>query len=424
MEQRERMKILRLNAITSFRGGAETYIENINDMLESSGHETLTVTFNSGESLEPTENYIEVKTNSNPFSRFINDPLPKERIFNFLTDIYNKFNPDIIHLHHLRIEYASIEKFLMETTTPILFTAHDALLVCPLSTLVQPGGKICDGGIGLRCAFTGCKVHGHLSYELLLSASIKKLNEKRIVGFLCPSYSIYNYLHNNGFAPVVHLPSFSKFETLIKKNEPNFNSILKRKNIGYMGRLESYKGVHDLIEAFSIFTTKHPEYRLKIAGIGSYEKRLKEKAKKIGISNKIDWLGKITGKEREQFFNDVSMIVVPSNYWENFALIAQEALLRGIPAIGTRIGGIPEIIQDGLTGRIVPISSPHLLNEALEDTITDKKKTLELAKKGRSFIINNVSPELHFKGLLNIYSRVIKGEYIPDRTEAIELKVD
>ena len=414
------MRILRLNSIVTFRGGAEAYIENITDMLSELGHETLTITFLSGEGKEETPGNIEVRMKSDPISRFIEDTLPWGNIENFLMEKYAEFKPDLIHLHHIRNGFSSVKNFLMKTDVPLVFTAHDALWVCPISTLVQPGNKICEGGTKLRCAFTGCKVHGHVAYELLLASAIRKISSKKLKAILCPSYSIYNYLHGNGFNPVVHLPSFSKFDHNDLKNNPDYEAILKQKNIGYIGRLENYKGVHDLIEGFAKFLRKHPEYRLKIAGTGGYESYLKDLSTKLGVQEHIDWLGKIGPKERDAFYSSVSTIVVPSNYWENFPLVAQEALLKGIPSIGTNIGGIPEIIRDGETGRIVPISSPGKIADALAALYSQKEKTIDMARAGRNFILNNISPEKHLQGLLTVYDKILSGEKIPDLSEALE----
>lgn len=414
------MRILRLNSIVTFRGGAEAYIENITEMLSELGHETLTITFISGEGGHETPENIEVRMKSDPVSRFIKDTVPWDSIVNLLMDKYMDFKPDLIHLHHIRNGFSSVKKFLMKTNVPVIFTAHDALLVCPISTLVQPGGKICEGGTKIRCAFTGCKVHGHMTYELLLASAIRNISNNKIRAILCPSYSIYNYLHANGFKPVVHLPSFSKFDVKSLNSIPDYETILKQTNIGYIGRLENYKGVHDLLEAFAMFLKKHPQFRLKIAGTGGYEQYLKEMSVKLGVQEHIDWLGKIGPEERDNFYGSVSTIVVPSNYWENFPLVAQEALLRGIPSIGANIGGIPEIIRDGETGRIVPISSPMKIAEALDNVYSQKQKTIEMAIAGRNLILNSISPEKHLEGLLKVYNRILSNEDIPDLSEAME----
>ena len=219
------LKILRLNSISTFTGGVETYIVNIDRMLAELGHETMVITFNAGEKMPQSEMSVEIRTTKNPMYRFFHDLIPNEKIVNFLNEKFLEFAPDLIHIHHIRIGFSSLEKFLRLTNVPVVFTAHDALLVCPLSTLVKPGNEICNGGTGIRCGLTGCKIQGHLTYELLLARTIERIQKRHIKAFLCPSYSIFNYLDNVGFAPVVHLPSFSNFPKSAVEKEPDYESI-------------------------------------------------------------------------------------------------------------------------------------------------------------------------------------------------------
>ena len=172
------MKILRLNSISGPLGGVETYIENVNGILSEMGHATTTITISSGEHFNKNNSDVEIRITSNKIKRMLQDILTQENLLEVLQNVYNDFKPDIIHLHHFRIGFSTIKKFLLSNTTPVVFTAHDALVVCPLSTLVKPGRIICEGGVAIRCGFTGCKIHSHLPYELMLSRSFRGLNNE------------------------------------------------------------------------------------------------------------------------------------------------------------------------------------------------------------------------------------------------------
>lgn len=407
------MKILRLNSISGSIGGVETYIENTDRLLIERGFNTLIVTLTSGNSFPNKQGNLEIKVSSNPLKRILKDVITQDDLLNKLNHIYENFDPDIIHLHHYRIAFNTISRFLDSKDIPVVFTAHDALAVCPLSTLVRPGNVICEGGTGVRCGFTGCRIHSHLPYEILLEREFRKIGVKKINAFLCPSYSIMNYLKSNGYKPVVHLPSYSFFDEAVVKNDPDYNDILSKKNIGYIGRLEWYKGVDDLIRGFSIFATSHPEYRLLIAGTGPFEDNLKKLSSQLGLNQKIKWLGRINEQEREEFYKTIVCNVVPSKYWENFALSAQESLLRSVPTIGSKIGGIPEIIRNGKTGYLVNISSPNEIAGKLEEIIENKgDSTFGIMKNGKAFILNNLTPEKHIEGLIGIYEKVLAGSEI------------
>lgn len=409
------MRILRLNSVSGPLGGVETYIENANKILSQDGHTVTTITLSTMGSLKNDGQNFVISTSSNSITRMFHDIILSEELLNRLYSVYSNFKPDIIHLHHFRIGFRTIFNFLMSHDTPVVFTAHDALAVCPLSTLVKPGNVICEGGVALRCAFTGCRIHSHLPYEMMLSRNFKVLAKSKIKALICPSYSIMNYLISNGFSPTVHLPSFSVFDENAVNKEPDFDEILSRKNIGFIGRLEWYKGVDDLIRGFAIFSTNHPEFHLLIAGNGPHEASLRKLVGALNIDSKVIWLGKINGEQREQFYNSIVCNVVPSKYWENFPLSAQESLLRSVPTIGTMIGGIPEIVQDGKTGFLVHISSPEEIALKLQLIVENRNNNVvNLMRNGRAFVMNHLTPEKNINGLLDIYNKVLNGIAIPN----------
>jgi len=413
------MRILRLNSISGPPGGVEAYIHGVDRLLYQLGHRIETITFGTEKGTTKEDNRIFIRAPATPMKRVFNDIIPSEAEFDRLITELNNFDPDIIHLHHFRIGFATIRKLIMSVNAPVVFTAHDALAVCPLSTLVKPGNVICEGGVSLRCGFTGCRIHSHLPYELILSKAFKDLSQQRIKAFICPSYAIMKYLYSFRFRPAIHLPSFSYFEPEIIRNEPRYDEILLRKNIGYIGRLEEFKGIDDLIMAFSRFSSKHPEFNLLIAGSGPYEKKLRNLVKKLSVETKVKFLGPVSGERKEKFYESIFCNVVPSKYWENLSFSAQESLLRGVPTIGTRIGGIPELIRDGINGFTVPIGSPEIIAERFETILSDSdNQIINMMKNGRTFVLKNFTPERHIKGLMDIYSKVVNGETITDCYDA------
>ena len=410
MELNAVMKILRLNSISGPIGGLEDYIENVNGLLKNAGHEIFTITLTTVGTSSKSDQHVLIKLDGSPIVRMLNDSVQNDDLLRILDSYYDNFKPDLIHLHHYRIAFATVSRFLMSKKVPVVFTAHDALAVCPLSTLVKPGNIICEGGVAVRCGFTGCKIHAHLPYEIALSKSFKKLAKEKIKAFICPSYSIQNYLVSNNFSPAVHLPSFSYFDPEVINKEPDYDRILSQRNIGFIGRLEWYKGIDDLIRGFKIFLNKYPGYNLIIAGAGPYEKNLRNLTLELGIKERVNWIGKINKVQREDFFKQIVCNVVPSKYWENFALSAQESLLRSVPTIGTRIGGIPEIVQDGVTGYLVKIASPSEIADKLAQIVENKDSSTRLImKNGREFVMHNLNPEKHIQGLLDIYGKVVSG---------------
>ncbi|EQD36270.1 hypothetical protein B2A_12211, partial [mine drainage metagenome] len=159
------------------------------------------------ETAVPSETFIPVSP-PRP-RRYLTDLRSDGPVARAIRRAYREFEPDLIHLHHFDAAFAEVAAALRTTRVPILFTAHDAELVCPNGQLVRPKAIICEGGIRPRCRFTGCSVGWGLPYELAQRAVFDRYVAPRIHSYLCPSDSLCRYLASHGYRPTVHLPSFA-----------------------------------------------------------------------------------------------------------------------------------------------------------------------------------------------------------------------
>lgn len=126
---------------------------------------------------------------------------------------------------------------------------------------------------------------------------------------------------------------------------PTGKSFTKKKQILYAGTVNARKGYADLIKAFAIIATKHPDWTLAIAGNGELE-QAKQLAKDMGIKNQVNFLGWVSGEAKRQVFQESSVFCLPS-YAEGFPMAVLDAWTYGLPVITTPVGGIPDIAIDG-----------------------------------------------------------------------------
>ncbi|WP_084272650.1 glycosyltransferase family protein [Picrophilus oshimae] len=102
----DQLKILRINARTTFPGGVESYIKNVNSMLLKKNIQTFTFEINVTDyDFDYGGNYYVVKKDNSPFKRVINDAYYDDYVYKKLNEIYNNFKPDIIHLHRFKVDY-------------------------------------------------------------------------------------------------------------------------------------------------------------------------------------------------------------------------------------------------------------------------------------------------------------------------------
>ncbi len=413
------MRILRINSWDGpGTGGAEGYIRSVMDELESRGHPNLLVNLTDVRPSGPVpdEHYLPMVPMSRALPRMRQDLGETPGLGSFLTETVRTFRPDLVQLHHFEAGFTSLGRFLRGLRVPLVVTAHDAWLVCPLGTLVRPGAILCEGGIRPRCQFTGCAVGRGLPYSLWQKRLFEAWVAPKVRAYLCPSRSLMDYLDRHRYRPALHLPSFAQIPPAVRQEAPPYPR--GAPHLGWIGRLESYKGVEDLLQAFGKVRAHLPGACLDIAGEGSARPALQSLSERLGVGPAVRWWGRVQGPEKESFFAGLTVLVVPSREYENFPLVALEALARGRPVVGTAIGGIPEIVEDGRNGRIVPIQHPGALADGILDVLKDPERAERWGAAGRRKVLAEWTPERHVARLLAVYEALLSGERLPDRLEA------
>ena len=404
------MRILRLDSWDGGRGGAQEYISTVTRELEARGHPNLTIRITQDEGAEDPAGDRFVAAPAGGVSRLGFDVVRAPGLEEALRSAVATFHPDLVQLHHFDAGFSSIARAIRGIGVPIVMTAHDAELVCPISTLVRPGAVICEGGIRYRCLFTGCRV-GAIGgpYNLWQRRVFDTSVADRVRVYLCPSRSLTDYLHSNGYRPALHLPSFASIPATIRERALPPPSGDEPPTVGYIGRLEWYKGVDDLIRAMGVVHRSIPGARLDIAGEGASRSELERLSAELGLTPSVRFLGPCTGAAKEEFFARTAVVATPSNQWENFPLVALEALVRQRPVVGTAVGGIPEIVEEGVSGHLVPIGRPELLGAALVDLLGAVDRARAWGAEGRRRVLARFTPELHVDRLLAVYRAVLDG---------------
>jgi len=415
------MRILRVDSWDGARGGGQEYVRSVADELTARGHPQLLLQVVSGaqEAPRPDERRLEIPP-SGP-TRLAADLGAATAFDAFFDAAVREFHPDVVHVHHFDAAFVPIARSLDPLDIPLVFTAHDAELVCPISTLIRPGGIVCDGGVRPRCLFTGCHVGIGGPYNLLQRRVFDERVAPSVRAYLCPSHLLMEYLHDNGYRPAVHLPPFARIPGAVRDAPYPPPPEGAAPTVGYLGRLEPYKGVHDLIDALARVAPVVPGIRLRVGGEGPFRPHLESLAHRLGVAERIRWDGQLAGDAKEAWFRSIHLLAVPSSAWENFGLVALEALTRGRPVVATNFGGLPDVVQDRETGRLVSVARPDELAAAIAETLSDPARSARWAAEGRRRSLERFTPERHLDGLLAVYCAVLAGRTIPSESVASEL---
>ncbi len=153
----------------------------------------------------------------------------------------------------------------------------------------------------------------------------------------------------------------------------------------FVGSLEasnSYKGLQFLLDAFVGVIEKHPKATLTVIGEGDGEKGYKTQARKLGIANSVQFVGGKYGKDLVRHFQDSRVFVLPS-LSESFGMVAVEAMACGLPVVGTKVGGIPQVVQDNRTGFLVPAANSSALADKINYLLDNPEIALQFGKNAR-----------------------------------------
>ncbi len=151
------------------------------------------------------------------------------------------------------------------------------------------------------------------------------------------------------------------------------------------GRLEEQKGHRYLIDAFAQIHSHFPQARLWIVGEGSLRLQLTRQIQQHGIADRVSLLG--WRSDLPQLLNAADVFVFPS-LWEGFGLVLLEAMAARLPVIASRISAIPEIVEDGVIGRLLPARDVAALTEALTDYLADEPRRQAEGHVGRDRVVN------------------------------------
>lgn len=144
--------------------------------------------------------------------------------------------------------------------------------------------------------------------------------------------------------------------------------------VGICGQIGEWKGHSDLVEAMGILARRGVQGELRVYGVGDdeYVGSLRHQANALGIGDRIRWMG--FEPDPDRMYAGLDVVVVPSRSGDPFPTTVLEASARGLPVVGTRRGGIPEMIVDGETGYLVEGEDPSALADALEDLLSSPSR--------------------------------------------------
>lgn len=407
------MKILMVNKFHHVVGGSERYFFGLEEMFSAMGDEVLSFSMKDEQNVpSPQSKY---------FIRYIdfNEPVGiVQLVHNSIHVLYSfeaKRNfsrllddekPDIIHLNIFQSQLtASIVDAAAARGIPIVYTAHEMKSICPNYQMLNHG-KICEkclDGNYWHCFFEGCMKDSRMKSLLAsMEANVYKFRQtyKKMDLVITPSNFYKKKIEQAGVmkCPVLYLRNFLPEETLYDGSSKDGQYLL------YFGRLSREKGILTLIRAYAASGTS---LKLYIAGQGPMEEQIFALIEELGLSERVIVLGFLSGERLNELVREATAVCLTSEWYENGPYSIMEAQSWGRPALVTDIGGLPEVVEDGVDGVVCRMGDINSIAEGIRKIEAGSPwDTVRIAECARE----KYNAGAYAKRLRELYTEIIEAK--------------
>jgi glycosyltransferase involved in cell wall biosynthesis len=366
--------------------GISHYVYNLSNSLIKKGHKVTVITRGSWKGL-----LINCSKNINIYR------LPYLQLYPFHAKIYQFFqsrifrklesNFDLVHIHHPFSPPVN-------TTLPKLVTFHSSL------------GELESGSIEAQNNYSLPNIPKPL---LSLIGKYFRIYEHKVIANVDLISTVSNALANelkNHYKLID-----DSINVLGNGVDTNLFTPVNIKDNGtyilYTGRLSWNKGLIDLIRSAKKIIQRYPDISFVITGRGPIEHYLRELVTNMKLDNNFSFLGFVDMKRLIKTYQNASIYIFPS-YYEGLPTSLLEAMACGVPVIATGVGGIPEVVNDGKNGFIVPIKNPEAIANSVIKLLENQKSRKKMGKIARKTIEENYSWDSIASKALEYYRTITK----------------
>jgi len=171
----------------------------------------------------------------------------------------------------------------------------------------------------------------------------------------------------------------------------------------FAGRLSEEKGLLPLLEAHR----RTPGLELVIAGDGPLRAALEARVAPEQKA-RLTFAGHLTGDAYERAWREAAFLVLPSEWYEVRPMVIHEAMARGKAVISSRLGTIPEIVEEGMTGLLVPPGNAEALGAAMDALVRDPARSQAMGQAGRALVERLYAPAPHVRAMLDVYAQAAR----------------
>lgn len=385
------MKILQIyNEQRSQFGGEPAVIDVTLRVLAENGHEARLVT----KSSRNLENSI-IKRMNAFWGGVYNICAYRE-----MRRLLEKDRPDVVHVHNLYPLFSpSVLVACRREGVPVVMTVHNFNLTCPTGQHLykEMVCEDCVGGHEYRCVLKNCRNN-------ILESSAYALRK---------SFARRFRLFHDNVSVLIALTAFTKRrlrQAGFREDQiavvPNPTSIrettvdrLAGEYVAFAGRVSAEKGVDTLLSA----AAQMPDVPFKVAGDGPVLSEMMAKAPR-----NVEFLGRLGFDALISFYRRARVLVVPSVCLEQFGMVVVDAMALGVPVIASRIGGLPYVVDDGVTGSLFEPGNPEDLAHQVRRLWEDDQVCVRMGKAAKQKVKQQYSQDTYYHNLMSVFQTAIR----------------
>lgn len=404
------MRILIANKYFYPRGGSEVVMLNERAYLRSNGVDV--VDFSTEDPRNVPSDYEAYFVRSIDYENLSIRDLPDVLSVVYSHAVVKKFNalldaakPDLLHCHNIYHQLTpSIIGLAKRRNIPVVLTMHDYKLICPTYHCYRNGAPctLCVSGAIHNVLFRRCADKRLPKSALLYAEALFHTWQKSYQGvdaFLAPSqFAKQSLLRRYPDANAVLLPNGAPRAAARSRAEEEHSVV-------YIGRVSPEKGVEALLKAHLLSKNA---WRLLIVGDGPDAERYR------AAYRNAQFLGNRSGAALERIYSEASIIVQPSVGYENAPLVILEAMANGKPVVASRIGGIPELVANEVTGLLCEPGDVEGLCAAIDALMADPTRRRAMGAAALRVFEARYTEDRHNATLLETYRAVIGSRNVQE----------
>ncbi len=375
-------------------GGEERHVRNLSLRLTERGHSVAVATLGNSELPDfAEEDGVRVYRMHGSMQRFASlfsessrrhaPPFPDPELTLALRKIVQQERPEVVHAHNWLVHsYLPLKAM---SAAPLVLTVHDHSIVCPKKKLIY-GENLCTGPETRKCAGCAGRHYGPLKgFSVLGMHRTTTALELPMIDLFVPVSRATGEDNNlfDGKLPVEVIPNFVADD--IGNVDPTPHELLAQLPdqpfIMFAGAFGRYKGLDVLIDAYRSLENTVP---LVIIGYYTPEYPIRTKDFPPNVYVLRDWPHNAV----MQAWQRCLFGVVPSTWSEPCPTVAMEAMACGRALIGTNLGGITDLIDDGVSGLLVPPDNVQALAQAMRTLIDDRQRCAQMGEAGKAKVVN------------------------------------